>query len=301
MTLAVESYCARVHREVAAYAADLRAFLHVAECRPYRQVEGVIMPARGEWIELDDAGTGMRLRLLDAYAPVFDKLTLLYQDLPDDLRKGPAQAVEFIKGLVMRDQLSVAIPASREEALSELADHLDAIERLLAVLQAKDGDVACNVIVPDTSVLIETANLLALVDRLDTSAPIEIVLLMSVTAELDVKKHDKNNKEAAQRARSAIRSIDQVASISDLSRGAEFASGVRVRTVVEQPDLGRYGSWARTVIVDDQILASTLDLAVARPNTPVILATNDISMRTRAHALGIPGVAIERAIDSVDD
>jgi hypothetical protein len=126
MTLTPESYCTRVHREVADYTADLRAFLHVAECRPYRQIERVIMPARGEWSELDDAGTGTRLRLLDAYAPVFDKLVLLHQDLPEDLRKGPEQAVECIKGIVMRDQISVAIPASREEAFYELNEHLDA-------------------------------------------------------------------------------------------------------------------------------------------------------------------------------
>jgi len=134
------------------------------------------------------------------------------------------------------------------------------------------------VYVLDSSVLLHDPNAIFQFPESD------VVIPFVVLEEIESKKRLMENIGRA--AREAIRHLDRLRSIGQLSQGVLLPNGGRVRI-----ELNHYSNEilplnSDLALADNRILAVSLSLS-REENRPVILITKDIAMRVKADALGI--------------
>lgn len=143
---------------------------------------------------------------------------------------------------------------------------------------------SCVIIVPDTNVLLHSQPL----DQipwcdLTQSQSVEIVLVSQVLRELDAKKSGDSEKlrRRAQRVLSEIkRWIPSASSVGAVGNRATIRVQVREPQPIDGLDLN---------VPDDRIIASTLLL---RGETPIVIASGDITMGYKAETHGIDVLSI---------
>jgi len=134
------------------------------------------------------------------------------------------------------------------------------------------------VYVLDSSVLLHDPNAIFQFPESD------VVIPFVVLEEIESKKRLMENIGRA--AREAIRHLDRLRSIGQLSQGVLLPNGGRVRI-----ELNHYSNEilplnSDLALADNRILAVSLSLS-REESRPVILITKDIAMRVKADALGI--------------
>src|ERR1019366_3443042 len=122
----------------------------------------------------------------------------------------------------------------------------------------------------------------------------EVVLHITVLDELDKLK--KQQGDVGRNARVAIRQLDEVSNLGDISTGILLDNDVLFRI-----DANSYEGIGDALYGDTRIIACAHALYKKKPKREVVLVSNDINMRVRAKALGIEAQSYDKSSSSSSD
>lgn len=145
----------------------------------------------------------------------------------------------------------------------------------------------------DTNVLLhDPTSLLAFEDN-------EIVIPLVVIEEVDHFK--TKEQEIGRNARTAIRMLDELREIGNLSKGVKLSNGGMLRIETKIADTIPAGIDINKV--DNQIILVALGIAEKNKRKKVILVSKDLNMRIKCDSLGVSAQDYQRdkMVDSVDE
>ncbi len=113
----------------------------------------------------------------------------------------------------------------------------------------------------------------------------DVIIPITVLNELDVLK--KQLSEAGKHARIAVRELDSISSLGDISTGVLLDNDtlIKIDTTYRDLSLTKYSGFGDPAYGDTQILACAYDTWVS--NNDTTLVSNDINLRVKAKARGI--------------
>ena len=128
----------------------------------------------------------------------------------------------------------------------------------------------------------------------------DVVIPISVLNELDKLK--KQPAQAGRNARVAIRGIDEISDLGDISVGIIIENDIVVKVDTHYIDLynSTYTSFGDPSYGDTQILATLHYNWVNHPTNDVCLVSNDINLRVKAKARGIEAISNKEKYDADD-
>jgi len=148
----------------------------------------------------------------------------------------------------------------------------------------------------DTSVLIDNPN------ACTHFADSEIILPISVINELDKKKLSPG--EVGKNARVAIRFLDKISSLGNISQGITIDDNIIIKIDTTYRDLNspEYRELGNPNTMDSQILACAFGHWYDHDEqAEIILVSNDLNLRVRCRAMGMKAISYEGEKSSYND
>jgi len=164
---------------------------------------------------------------------------------------------------------------------------LDMAEPLFAALRSLGTSSGQVLVVPDTNVLIRSQDITTYGAVLGESA-YRVLLVPGVLGELDAHKINHKVPAVRERARKACDRIKGWRNQGDLAKGVRVQGDVWAQVEGREPDFAKTLSWLRSDVIDDQIMATILEVQRRRPTDRVILLTGDVLMLAKADAASVP-------------
>ena len=129
----------------------------------------------------------------------------------------------------------------------------------------------------------------------------QVVIPIAVLTELDKLK--KQSTEAGKKARVAVRLLDGISNIGDISTGILLQNNVLLKIDVNYIDLSlpEYQGWGDPNYGDTQILACAYALKKEKSSDDVVLISNDINLRVKAKSRGLQAEAHQDQIKPLSD
>lgn len=129
----------------------------------------------------------------------------------------------------------------------------------------------------------------------------DIIIPISVLNELDKLK--KQPGEAGRNARVAIRALDDISNIGDISTGVlvENNTLIKVDATYYDLNLSEFTGFGDPAYGDTQILACAYANWLAHPVHDVTLISNDINLRIKSKARSIDAISHDGKVDSLSD
>jgi hypothetical protein len=182
------------------------------------------------------------------------------------------------------DKFDFTIPATIPEAKQHFHEEFRLCLELLGSLgQQADATI----VVPDTNVLVRSPDIGRYHQVLGT-ASYTVVLVAPVLAELDALKTGRASPSVRDRARGFSNRIKEWRRRGQLHVGVKVEGQVVVRAEGREPNMQATLSWLDPTVVDDRIIACTLELQRRRPTDLVVLLTGDVNLLAKADMAGIP-------------
>lgn len=107
-------------------------------------------------------------------------------------------------------------------------------------------------------------------------------------AELESLKLRNIDLRVREKIKSAIRYLKGLRKQGDPISGVKIGAGITVRWEPQEPDLQNSLGWLKNHILDDCILASTIEILRDNPDALVVLVTSDIGLQNKAAFAYIP-------------
>ena len=129
----------------------------------------------------------------------------------------------------------------------------------------------------------------------------QVVIPIAVLTELDKLK--KQTTEAGKKARVAVRLLDKISELGDISTGILLDNRVLLKIDANYIDLSlpEYQGWGDPNYGDTQILACAYALKKEKPSDDVILVSNDINLRVKAKSRGLQAEAHQDQVKPMSD
>src|SRR4029450_6698115 len=182
------------------------------------------------------------------------------------------------------DKFDFTIPATIPEAKQHFHEEFRLCLELLGSLgQQADATI----VVPDTNVLVRSPDIGRYHQVLGT-ASYTVVLVAPVLAELDALKTGRASPSVRDRARGFSNRIKEWRRRGQLHVGVKVEGQVVVRAEGREPSREATLSWLHPTVVDDRIIACTLELQRRRPTDLVVLLTGDVNLLAKADLAGLP-------------
>ncbi|MBU8827459.1 PIN domain-containing protein [Mycolicibacterium goodii] len=178
-----------------------------------------------------------------------------------------------------------SIPSTVDEAQHRLAETFDDIRALFALLS--DDAYPIRLIV-DTNALIDNPNVAAYAK--DLGPKYMVHLLPIVLGELDdLKRGGRSDlvRSGAQRAITRIKGLRNNGNILD---GVRVEGQIVAKFEHVEPRGADLPDWLDLSVPDDRLVASALLLQSQHPGSAFYVATSDINLQTKLHAVGLPFV-----------
>jgi len=128
-----------------------------------------------------------------------------------------------------------------------------------------------------------------------------VVIPIAVLNELDKLK--KQSNDAGRNARGAVRLLDEISNLGDISTGILLDNDIMLKVDASYIDLSlsEYQGLGDPTYGDTQILACAQATQRDNPNTNVILISNDINLRVKAKSRGLNAEAHQDKSHSLTD
>jgi hypothetical protein len=279
----------RLTEELIAFSGQVDEFLDIStiDYQPQDTRGGVFIVGWHDyrWGALDDHGRQLQRALLDAWPPLMERLRLLLTTDPSPTQERLDKLNQFVTDWLDRpDKFDFTIPATIPEAKQHFHEEFRLCLELLGSLgQQADATI----VVPDTNVLVRSPDIGRYHQVLGT-ASYTVVLVAPVLAELDALKTGRASPSVRDRARGFSNRIKEWRRRGQLHVGVKVEGQVVVRAEGREPNMQATLSWLDPTVVDDRIIACTLELQRRRPTDLVVLLTGDVNLLAKADMAGIP-------------
>jgi PIN domain len=238
-----------------------------------------------QWGVLDDHGRRLRRVLLEAWPPLMERVRLLLAADPSLVQKRLDKLNQFVTGWLDRPgTFDSTIPATIPEAKKRFHEGFTPCLDLLGSLGQQTG---ATIVVPDTNVLVRSPEIGRYRQVLGAD-DYTVVLVAPVLAELDVLKTGRASPSVRDKARGFSNRIKEWRRRGPLHLGVTVEGKVIVRAEGREPNLQASLSWLDPTVVDDRIIACTLELQRGHPADRVVLLTGDVNLLAKADMAGIP-------------
>lgn len=285
------TYSERLQSELDTIADDYAAILSASSIHyinPNRAGSALIFVGASDWgwVASDNELEAARMRLLGTLRHWQPRFRLLFPHPTPTISERIENDLDHLERWLIRPDINDhSIPRDISTAQQLLAATIDDIRSLFTLLSDDDYRVR---LVVDTNTLIDNPNVAVYIG---TFGPKYMVhLLPVVLGELDnLKRAGRNDivRTGAQRAATRLKGI---------RNNGNALEGVRVegQVVAKFEHVEPRGvdalDWLDLAVPDDRLVAAALLLQSRHPGSALYVATSDINLQTKLHAVGLPFV-----------
>ncbi|MFH8477205.1 PIN domain-containing protein [Streptomyces sp. NPDC018000] len=218
------------------------------------------------------------LRRLRGWEPRF---RLLFPHPTTETAEKLKEGLEHLERWLVREGWSV--PQHIPEAVKLLQASVQQLRSLTDLLPADPWPVRLTV---DANALIDNPDLAAYTGQIDPRYMAH--LLPVVLRELDDKKRSGRTDFLREAAQKADRRLKGLRNNGDVTLGVRVAGDVHAVFEYIEPKSDALPDWLDLDVPDDRFIASTLLLQSQHPGSAWYVATRDINLQTKLHAVALP-------------
>jgi len=237
------------------------------------------------WKELNNEGKQIQNKLLKEYKKFIDLVLVLIKDVSKIMKNEFEECSNEILSYVEQNQ-QVWVK-STEEVLSKVLEYIDKqMEVVDSLYDPKEGSL---IMVPDTNALLSNPDIENW--KFKDVTKFNLLLVPTVSSELDRLKVFHNNKNIREKCKKIIRKLNEYRRRGTLTEGVPVIKNkIWVRAIAVEPDFNNTLSWLDIQNNDDRILASFIEIMRFHPKSIIILVTNDLNLQNKAEFARIPCV-----------
>lgn len=237
------------------------------------------------WKELNNEGKQIQNKLLKEYKEFINLVLVLIKDVSKNMKNEFGECSnEILSYLEQNQQIWVK---STEEVLSKILECIDKqMEVVDSLYDPKKGSL---IVVPDTNALLSNPDIENW--KFENITKFKLLLVPTVSSELDKLKVFHNNKNIREKCKKIIRKLSEYRRRGTLTEGVPVIKNkIWIRAIAVEPDFNNTLSWLDIQNNDDRILASFIEIMRLYPNSKIILVTNDLNLQNKAEFARIPWV-----------
>lgn len=248
----------RLTQELTAFTEQVDELLDAStiDYRPLRSDSNIIFVRHDYgWGSLDDPGRQLQRSLLEAWPALLEQLRLLLATDPSATKERLDKLDQFITNWLDRPGNDFTIPPTIPEAKQRFHKEFAVCFELLDSLGQYTG---ATIVVPDTNVLIRSPDVGRYQQVLGTR-DYTVLLVAPVLAELDALKTSRASSTVRDKARGFSNRIKEWRRRGPLHLGVTVEGKILVRAEGREPNVQATLSWLDPRVVDDRIIACTLE------------------------------------------
>lgn len=249
----------------------------------------VITAASWEWAPSGPALEMQRMDLLRRLRDWKPRFLLLFPHPTPETAEKLKDSLELLERWLLRDQVwqDYSIPQYISEAVKLLQASVKQLRSLTDLLPTDPWPVRLTV---DTNALIDNPDLAVYTGQIGPRYMAH--LLPVVLRELDDKKRAGRTDVLREAAKKADRRLKGLRNNGDVTLGVRVAGNVHAIFEYIEPKSDALPDWLDLDVPDDRFIASTLLLQSRHPGSAWYVATSDINLQTKLHAVALPFIEL---------
>ncbi|MFJ3673808.1 PIN domain-containing protein [Streptomyces sp. NPDC090106] len=279
------TYKERLLMQLDAIESDYVAVLEASDTEYVDSI--VITAANWEWAPSGPELEMQRMDLLRRLRDWKPRFLLLYPHPTTETAEKLKDSLELLERWLLRDQTwqDYSIPQYIPHAVKLLRASVKQLRGLTDLLPTDPWPVRLTV---DTNALIDNPDLAAYTGQIGPRYMAH--LLPVVLRELDDKKRAGRIDALREAAKKADRRLKGLRNNGDVTLGVRVAGDVHAIFEYIEPKSDALPDWLDLDVPDDRFIASTLLLQSRHPGSAWYVATSDINLQTKLHAVALPFV-----------
>ncbi|GAA3760878.1 PIN domain-containing protein [Streptomyces tremellae] len=285
------TYRERLLEQLDAIERDYLAVLEASEIqyvnpnRPGSYEVIIITAADWGWAPSGPALETQRMELLRRLRGWMPRFRLLFPHPTPEAAEKLKDSLEHLERWLVRKGTwsDWTIPQHMPEAVKLLQASVQQLRSLTDLLPTDPWPVRLTV---DTNALIDNPDLAAYTDQIGPRYMAH--LLPVVLRELDEKKRAGRTDVLREAAKKADRRLKGLRNNGDVTLGVRVAGDVHAVFEYIEPKSDALPDWLDLDVPDDRFIASTLLLQSQHPGSAWYVATSDINLQTKLHAVALP-------------
>jgi len=246
--------------------------------------------ARWSWGPSDAALEASRMDLLGRLRDWGPRYRLLFPHPITSVSKRLDDSLDLLDRWLMRTGRDKTVPGS---AAAATAKAQKATENLRDLAETLPVDSYAIRLAPDTNTLIDNPDLAVHTAALGPRYMAHVLPL--VFGEIDDLKRAGRTPELRAAAQKADRRLKGLRDNGDVRTGARVAGDVLAVFEHREPSTEGLPTWLDLSVPDDRFIAAALQLQSRHPGSALYVATGDLNMQNKLHAVGLPFVELPRA------
>jgi len=281
------SYATRLRQDFHNIEANMMDLLDVSTIKEFRNDphSGVvfIMPTY-YWGETDEQQKFLQMQLVKDYSTWVEHFRLLFGSASQEINQQIEEIHKFVTTWIEKES-SWDVPRNIQDAKMLFKEKVKVVYELLNLLDTFDK---CEtIVVPDTNSLIALPDI-AQYTSIAGQSKYTVVIVPAVLAELDKLKVIHREQEFRDKVNSVIKRIKGLRTQGSLLKGVTVNKTVTVKMVAAEPNFDNTLKWLHCDNIDDQIIASVLEIQKGNPSSIVIITTSDINLQNKAEMANLP-------------
>jgi len=237
------------------------------------------------WKGLNNEGKQIQNKLLKEYKEFINLVSVLIKDVSENMKNDFEECYSEI--LLYIEQNQQGWEESTVEVLSKLSEYIDKqMEVVDSLYDPKEGSL---IMVPDTNALLSNPDIENW--KFEGVRKYNLLLVPTVSSELDKLKVNHNNVNIREKCKKIIRKLNEYRRRGTLTEGVPVIKDkIWIKAMAIEPDFNNTLSWLDIQNNDDRILASFIEIMRFHPKSIIILITNDLNLQNKAEFARIPWV-----------
>lgn len=284
------TYRERLLEQLDAIERDYLAVLDASEIQyvnPNRPGDSVfiVTAANWGWAPSGPALESQRMDLLRRLRGWEPRFRLLFPHPTPEAAEKLKESLEHLERWLVREGTwsDWSVPQHMPEAVKLLQASVQQLRGLTDLLPTDPWPVRLTV---DTNALIDNPDLAAYTGQIGPRYMAH--LLPVVLRELDDKKRAGRTDVLREAAKKADRRLKGLRTNGDVTLGVRVAGNVHAVFEYIEPKSDALPDWLDLDVPDDRFIASTLLLQSRHPGSAWYVATSDINLQTKLHAVAVP-------------
>lgn len=277
------TYKERLLAQLDALESDYVAVLEASDTEYVDSI--VITAANWEWAPSGPELEMQRMDLLRRLRDWKPRFLLLFPHPTPETAEKLKDSLELLERWLLRDQTwqDYSIPQYIPQAVKLVQASVKQLRGLTNLLPTDQWPVRLTV---DTNALIDNPDLAAYTGQIGPRYMAH--LLPVVLRELDDKKRAGRTDVLREAAKKADRRLKGLRNNGDVTLGVRVAGDVHAVFEYIEPKSDALPDWLDLDVPDDRFIASTLLLQSRHPGSAWYVATSDINLQTKLHAVALP-------------
>lgn len=202
------------------------------------------------------------------------------------------ESLDLLDRWLVRKGQDTTVPGSTAAATVKVQQAAVSLRELAQTLPADPYAVR---LAPDTNTLIDNPDLAAHTAALGPRYMAHV--LPVVFGEIDELKRSGRTQELREAAQKADRRLKGLRDNGDVRTGARVAGDVLAVFEHREPSTEGLPTWLDLSVPDDRFVAAVLQLQSRHPGSALYVATGDLNMQNKLHAVGLPFVEVPKRFD----